>query len=195
MALTADRLRGIMVPARPMELTAALPHGTMAAALPQGPMAVRLPGTMERVRRRRAPMAARRPGIVAREAPSVGRVAVRRPGVADHGFVWIPGGSCDWSCGLFQWIPTPRAAAIHEALARRGILTRLFTQVPFSRLPGSAEDRPLPADGLLRTRAISSYVPLSVSLQRSRIQRCRPFSDLRRRPQPQRFHTPYRYPL
>lgn len=29
-------------------------------------------------------------------------------------------------CALFQWCCTPRAAALHEALARRGILTRLF---------------------------------------------------------------------
>ena len=29
-------------------------------------------------------------------------------------------------CSLFQWVPTVAAAAIHEALAREGILTRLF---------------------------------------------------------------------
>ena len=29
-------------------------------------------------------------------------------------------------CSLFQWAPTPAAAAMHEALARAGILTRLF---------------------------------------------------------------------
>ena len=28
---------------------------------------------------------------------------------------------------LFQWIATPRAASVHEALARQGVLTRLFT--------------------------------------------------------------------
>jgi L-threonine-O-3-phosphate decarboxylase len=31
-------------------------------------------------------------------------------------------------CALFQWLCTPRAAALHDALARRGILTRLFAQ-------------------------------------------------------------------
>ncbi len=29
-------------------------------------------------------------------------------------------------CSLFHWVPTPAAAAIHEALAREGILTRWF---------------------------------------------------------------------
>ncbi len=29
-------------------------------------------------------------------------------------------------CALFQWVRTPQAAALHEQLARRGILTRLF---------------------------------------------------------------------
>lgn len=31
-------------------------------------------------------------------------------------------------CSLFSYCPTPRAAAIHEALARRGILVRLFSE-------------------------------------------------------------------
>lgn len=31
-------------------------------------------------------------------------------------------------CSLFQWIPTRRAWALHDALARRGILTRFFDQ-------------------------------------------------------------------
>ncbi len=45
-------------------------------------------------------------------------------------------------CALFQWVPTPRAGEIHEALARRGILTRLFTRPPGLRLglPGSEYD-------------------------------------------------------
>ncbi len=44
-------------------------------------------------------------------------------------------------CALFQWIETPRAAAIHETLARHGILTRLFVQPPGLRfgLPGAEE--------------------------------------------------------
>lgn len=31
-------------------------------------------------------------------------------------------------CALFQWVPTPHAVEIHEHLARRGILTRLFKE-------------------------------------------------------------------
>jgi cobalamin biosynthetic protein CobC len=45
-------------------------------------------------------------------------------------------------CGLFQWVPTATAAALHELLARRGILTRLF-HTPCSLrfgLPGREED-------------------------------------------------------
>lgn len=34
----------------------------------------------------------------------------------------------DGGCGLFQWVKTDRAEAIHQQLAQRGILTRLFTQ-------------------------------------------------------------------
>ncbi len=48
----------------------------------------------------------------------------------------------DGGCGLFQWRLTPRAEALHEALARRGVLTRLFTQPSSLRfgLPGSEPD-------------------------------------------------------
>jgi len=31
-------------------------------------------------------------------------------------------------CALFQWVSTAQAEAIHQQLAQRGILTRLFTQ-------------------------------------------------------------------
>jgi cobalamin biosynthetic protein CobC len=43
------------------------------------------------------------------------------------------------SCVLFQWVTTPHAAAIHERLARQGILTRLFTEPASLRfgLPGA----------------------------------------------------------
>jgi len=34
----------------------------------------------------------------------------------------------DGGCGLFQWVITAQAEAIHQQLAKRGILTRLFTQ-------------------------------------------------------------------
>ena len=39
---------------------------------------------------------------------------------------------------LFQWAPTPQACSLHEALARQGILTRLFTDPTSLRfgLPG-----------------------------------------------------------
>jgi len=43
---------------------------------------------------------------------------------------------------LFQWIRTPQAVQLHEALARHGILTRLFTNPPSLRfgLPGNKKD-------------------------------------------------------
>lgn len=41
--------------------------------------------------------------------------------LAEHGLV--PSGGT----ALFQWVRTPQAASLHEQLARRGILTRLFT--------------------------------------------------------------------
>jgi cobalamin biosynthetic protein CobC len=45
-------------------------------------------------------------------------------------------------CALFQWVRTPRAAALHEQLARRGILTRLFDAPASLRfgLPGGDRD-------------------------------------------------------
>jgi cobalamin biosynthetic protein CobC len=48
----------------------------------------------------------------------------------------------DGGCALFQWVVTPRAAVLHETLARRGILTRLFTQPSSLRfgLPGREEE-------------------------------------------------------
>lgn len=41
--------------------------------------------------------------------------------------------------GLFQWVPTPQAGAIHECLARQGVLVRLFAEPASLRfgLPGS----------------------------------------------------------
>ncbi|OFZ68335.1 MAG: threonine-phosphate decarboxylase [Betaproteobacteria bacterium RBG_16_58_11] len=43
---------------------------------------------------------------------------------------------------LFQWICTDRAAALHETLARQGILTRLFTKTASLRfgLPGAEDE-------------------------------------------------------
>ncbi len=45
-------------------------------------------------------------------------------------------------CALFQTVATPRAAAVHEALARRGILARLFDDPPALRfgLPATERD-------------------------------------------------------
>src|SRR2546430_904000 len=44
-------------------------------------------------------------------------------------------------CGLFQWVVTREANAIHEALARQGVLTRLFLDPPSLRfgLPGTEQ--------------------------------------------------------
>jgi hypothetical protein len=45
----------------------------------------------------------------------------------------------DGGCELFQWVRAPDALAIHETLARQGILTRYFASVPSLRfgLPGA----------------------------------------------------------
>jgi cobalamin biosynthetic protein CobC len=45
-------------------------------------------------------------------------------------------------CALFQWVITPRAASIHQSLARRGILIRLFNHPHSLRfgLPGLEKD-------------------------------------------------------
>ncbi|MBI3570389.1 MAG: threonine-phosphate decarboxylase [Gammaproteobacteria bacterium] len=45
-------------------------------------------------------------------------------------------------CALFQWVPTPRTAELHDKLARLGILTRLFEQPASLRfgLPGTETD-------------------------------------------------------
>jgi cobalamin biosynthetic protein CobC len=56
---------------------------------------------------------------------------------------------------LFQFVLTPHAAAIHEALARRGILVRLFEEPAALRfgLPGSEAERQRLADVLLEPRS------------------------------------------
>ena len=53
-----------------------------------------------------------------------------------HGLA--PAGGCD----LFQWVRTPNAFQIHEALARQGVLTRHFASLPSLRfgLPATAEE-------------------------------------------------------
>lgn len=49
-----------------------------------------------------------------------------------------PGGGC----ALFQWVPHPAAAELHDRLARQAILTRLFDDPPALRLglPGGESD-------------------------------------------------------
>ncbi len=44
-------------------------------------------------------------------------------------------------CGLFQWVVTPQAQAIHELLARQGVLARWFNDPPSLRfgLPGTEQ--------------------------------------------------------
>lgn len=48
----------------------------------------------------------------------------------------------DGGCTLFQWVKTDNAAAIHDELARRGILCRLFSEPAALRfgLPASEQD-------------------------------------------------------
>ena len=45
-------------------------------------------------------------------------------------------------CALFQWVPSPQARDLHQALARQGILTRLFEDPASLRLglPGTEAD-------------------------------------------------------
>jgi cobalamin biosynthetic protein CobC len=48
----------------------------------------------------------------------------------------------DGGCELFQWVRTPHALKMHDALARQGVLTRHFEVVPSLRfgLPARTED-------------------------------------------------------
>ncbi|TVQ85669.1 MAG: threonine-phosphate decarboxylase [Chromatiaceae bacterium] len=82
------------------------------------------------------------------------RVALPRAGarlarlLTDHGLA--PAGGC----ALFQWIPTTRAADLHQTLAAAGILTRYFADPPALRLglPGSEADWQRLAAALGRVR-------------------------------------------
>ncbi|MGC8518039.1 MAG: threonine-phosphate decarboxylase CobD [Steroidobacteraceae bacterium] len=56
-------------------------------------------------------------------------------------------------CSLFQWVPTPVAAPIHEALARQGILTRLFDAPSGLRFGLAAQD----AEWARLERALGAY--------------------------------------
>jgi cobalamin biosynthetic protein CobC len=69
-----------------------------------------------------------------------------------------PTGGCD----LFQWVRTPHALAIHESLARQGILTRYFESVPSVRfgLPATVKDWQRLASALnsVETREVTTRV-------------------------------------
>jgi cobalamin biosynthesis protein CobC len=68
----------------------------------------------------------------------------------------------DGGCTLFQWVKTPAAEAIHERLARQGILVRLFGTPASLRfgLPGSEADWVRLADALAR-RSPARVSPVS----------------------------------
>jgi cobalamin biosynthetic protein CobC len=65
-----------------------------------------------------------------------------------------PAGGCD----LFQWVRTPQALAIHESLARQGILTRYFQPLPSLRfgLPATADDWQRLASALSHLRILET---------------------------------------
>jgi cobalamin biosynthetic protein CobC len=67
---------------------------------------------------------------------------LRQAGERLYGLLSRYGLKPDGGCALFQWHRTPRAAALHDALARRGILTRRFVYPRSLRfgLPGAASD-------------------------------------------------------
>lgn len=70
------------------------------------------------------------------------RVRVARDGARLARLLTTHGLAPAGGCALFQWVRTARARALHEALARRGILTRLFDTPASLRLglPGRAAD-------------------------------------------------------
>ena len=61
-------------------------------------------------------------------------------------------------CALFQWVCTPGAKDLHEALARQGILTRLFIESSSLRfgLPGTEADWLRLDDALARIAAMNT---------------------------------------
>ena len=70
------------------------------------------------------------------------RLRLREQGVRLHELLCRYGLKPDGGCALFQWLVTPSAAAMHDELARRGILTRYFDHPPSLRfgLPGVETD-------------------------------------------------------
>ena len=63
-------------------------------------------------------------------------------GVRLHSLLARRGLAPDGGCAFFQWVRTPHAPALHEALARHAILTRLFVDPCSLRfgLPGTEAD-------------------------------------------------------
>jgi cobalamin biosynthetic protein CobC len=70
------------------------------------------------------------------------RARLGQAGERLHGLLCRHGLKPDGGCALFKWHRTPKAAQLHLALARRGILTRRFTEPPSLRfgLPGEERD-------------------------------------------------------
>lgn len=70
------------------------------------------------------------------------RARIRADGERLAGLLADAGLKPDGGCALFQWVCTDQAASLHDALARRGILTRLFEDPPSLRLglPGPEAD-------------------------------------------------------
>ena len=91
------------------------------------------PGLSAARRRLRGTLAV---GLLLTPAVALAMAITRLPYVSDTVAAVLPGG-----CGLFQWVVTLEANAIHELLAREGILTRLFHDPPSLRfgLPGTEQ--------------------------------------------------------
>ncbi|MEJ2454767.1 MAG: threonine-phosphate decarboxylase CobD [Candidatus Thiodiazotropha sp.] len=70
------------------------------------------------------------------------RLQLRQAGKRLHGLLCRRGLRPDGGCALFQWLETPRAEALQDALAQRGILVRRFIRPASLRfgLPGAEEE-------------------------------------------------------
>lgn len=70
------------------------------------------------------------------------RHSLPRAGARLHDLLSQHGLAPDGGCALFQWLRTPKAAGMHDALARRAILTRVFQDPPGLRfgLPGNESE-------------------------------------------------------
>lgn len=73
-----------------------------------------------------------------RDSQRAARLQLQQQGSRLHALLAAHQLTPDGGCALFQWIRTDRAQQLHEALARQGILTRLFTTPASLRfgLPG-----------------------------------------------------------